>query len=161
MGNKAMGLPKQRPLARPALATREERLERTELRLGCACAVQEKKLGQRLPVLPPFSWCGLPTGGYCDFCTKTIANTVCSASGGTAADIMATCRQCQFTGRHPTSATSSGPHGDVTVHLYHLKHVYTTGSTTEHAHKSNCLCCWGAGADTRKIGFSACLTAQI
>ena len=39
MGNKAITLPKQWPLARPQLATRQARLERSELRLGFAWAL--------------------------------------------------------------------------------------------------------------------------
>jgi len=38
-GNKAITLPKQWPLARPQLATRQTRLERSELRLGFAWAL--------------------------------------------------------------------------------------------------------------------------
>jgi hypothetical protein len=107
VGNKGMTLPLQWPLARPQLATWEERLERSELRLGYAWIIQKKQHAQGLPVLPPCSWCGLPTGGYCDLCTKTIANAVCSACGGTDSDVLAACRPCQFPGRRPTSVTPS------------------------------------------------------
>lgn len=93
MGNTAISLPKKWPLARPQLATREARRERSELRLGFAWAIQREQHARGLPVLPPCSWCGQPTGGYCDFCTKTPANPICSACGGTSADIMAACRQ--------------------------------------------------------------------
>ena len=94
MGNKAITLPKQWPLARPQLATRQARLERSELRLGFAWALQGEQHTQGLPVLPPCSWCGHPTGGYCDVCTTTVANPVCSACGGTTFDIIATCCRC-------------------------------------------------------------------
>ena len=98
-GNKAIALPKQWPLARPQLATRQERLERSELRLGFAWALQNEQHTQGIPVLPPCSWCGHPTGGYCDLCTTTVANPVCSACGGTASEIIATCRRCLPRGR--------------------------------------------------------------
>ena len=54
-GHKAITLPKQWPLARPQLATREERLERTDLRLGFALAIQKDHHKHGLPVLPPCS----------------------------------------------------------------------------------------------------------
>lgn len=98
-GNKAITLPKQWPLARPQLATRQTRLERSELRLGFAWALQREQHTRGLPVLPPCSWCGLPTGGYCDLCTTTVANPVCSACGGTTFEITATCRRCLPRGR--------------------------------------------------------------
>ena len=93
-GNRAIYLPQAWPLARPQHATREWRLQRAELRLGFAWAIQQEQHERGLTILPPCSWCGLPTGGYCDFCVKPIANPVCSDCGGTRTDIVATCRQC-------------------------------------------------------------------
>lgn len=92
-GNRVMTLPRW-PLARPHLATRESRLQRAELRLGFAWYIQQEQHKQWLPILPPCSWCGLPTGGYCDLCVQPIANPVCSDCGGTSADIVAACRRC-------------------------------------------------------------------
>ena len=94
MGNKTITLPNQWPLARPQEATREARLQRVELRLGFAWAIQQEQHDLGLPVLPPCTWCGLPTGEYCDLCVKKIANPVCSACGDTDLDIEAACRQC-------------------------------------------------------------------
>jgi len=94
MGNKTMTLPKRWPLARPQLATHESRLHRPELRLGYAWAIQKEQHVQGSPVLPPCTWCGQPTGGYCDLCTTATANAVCSVCGGTNADTIASCRRC-------------------------------------------------------------------
>jgi len=88
MGNRVITLPKQWPLARPQLATREERLQRAELRLAFAWALQREQHANQLPVLPPCSWCGLPTGGWCDFCSNAIC-TDCE-------EIVAACRRCDM-----------------------------------------------------------------
>ena len=95
-GHKAITLPKQWPLARPQLATREERLERNELRLGFAWVIQKDQHKHGVPVLPPCSWCGQPTEGYCDFCDQTPATAVCSSCGGTDAKVRVACRRCEF-----------------------------------------------------------------
>ena len=92
--NKAMTLPQLWPLGRPQLAAQEERLHRSELRQGFAWAIQKEQHSQGLPVLPPCSWCGHPTSGYCDFCSARIRRAVCFACGGTDVDIMAACRRC-------------------------------------------------------------------
>ena len=55
MGNRVITLPKQWPLARPQLATREERLQRAELRLAFAWALQREQHANQLPLLPPCS----------------------------------------------------------------------------------------------------------
>ena len=92
MGNKAITLPKHWPIARPQLASMQERLERPELRLAFAWAIQTRQHRQGIPVLPPCSWCGFLTGGYCDFCTN--ATALCSTCGGADAYAVATCRTC-------------------------------------------------------------------
>jgi len=94
-GNRTMKLPKQWPLARPLLATRQERMDRVELRIAFAWAIQKGQHYHRLLVLPPCSWCGLPTGGYCDYCI--IRTAVCSMCGGTDASKMIACRLCHST----------------------------------------------------------------
>ena len=91
-----MSLPRRWPLARPELATRSERLERTELRLGFAWAIQKKQHLRGVPVLPPCTWCGQPAGGFCDFCTCVTKSAVCSDCGGTEASVLAACRECAF-----------------------------------------------------------------
>jgi len=95
MGNKVMKLPQSWPLARPGLATRETRIQRAELRIGFAWAMQQEQHALGAAVLPPCSWCGLPTGLWCDLCTKAVANAVCSvcASGWAPYDV---CRQCDY-----------------------------------------------------------------
>ncbi len=93
-GNRPIYLPQAWPLARPQHATRESRFQCAELRIGFASAIQQEQHQRGLTIIPPCSWCGLPTRGYCDFCGKPIANPVCPACGGTRADIVATCRQC-------------------------------------------------------------------
>ena len=94
LGNKRITLPRRWPLARPQLAERRHRLARIELRLGYAWAIQTMQHDEEVPVLPPCSWCGQPTGGYCDFCTsQPYANPVCSACGGTDGNVMAYCRR--------------------------------------------------------------------
>ena len=99
--NKAITLPRQWPLARPHLATRSERCQRAELRMGFAWAIQKDQRDKGLPVLPPCSWCGHPTGYYCDFCDAEagIANPVCTSCEdtddfGCGMPPVAACRQC-------------------------------------------------------------------
>ena len=92
-GNKAITLPRQWPLARPHLATRSERRQRAELRMGFAWAMQKDQHDRGLSVWPPCSWCGHPTGGYCHFCDEQLdANAVCTSCQDT--DAYAACRQC-------------------------------------------------------------------
>jgi hypothetical protein len=94
-GNRTMKLPKQWPLARPLLATRQERMDRAELRIAFAWAIQKEQHYQGRLVLSPCSWCGQPTGGYCNYCISRTA--VCSMCGGTDKSKMAACRLCHST----------------------------------------------------------------
>lgn len=94
MGNPLATLPTQWPLARPLLAKRDERLQRVELRLGYAWAIQKIQQAAGVSVLPPCTWCGMPTGGWCDFCMSNPAKAICSQCGGTDADSLASCRDC-------------------------------------------------------------------
>ncbi|MCS5701171.1 MAG: hypothetical protein NZ847_00840, partial [Acidobacteria bacterium] len=83
------------PLARPQLTTREERIERPELRQGYTAYIQNVQAVRGLPVLPPCTWCGMPTGGWCDFCTgQGPRGSICSACGGTDANTLARCYDC-------------------------------------------------------------------
>ena len=99
MGNPLAQLPSEWPLARPLLASREERMQRLELRCGYAWAIQREQQIEGLLVLPPCTWCGMPTGGWCDFCTRDSAKAVCSQCGGTDAAALASCRDCLMTER--------------------------------------------------------------
>ena len=96
MGNPLAQLPSEWPLARPLFASREERLQRVELRCGYAWAIQRKQQIHGVSVLPPCTWCGMPTGGWCDFCTQNPAKAVCSQCGGTDATVLASCHDCQL-----------------------------------------------------------------
>lgn len=84
------------PVARAHLAQRCSRLYRHELRVAFAAHVQRLQLYSDMPVLPPCTWCGQPTGGFCDFCTGNGKGAVCSACGGTDASSLAACRACAF-----------------------------------------------------------------
>ncbi len=78
-GEAAVTLPKACPVARPGLALRAERLERPELRDAYAQYIQSQQQAHGLPVLPPCTRCGQPTGMWCDFCTgQGPAKAVCS-----------------------------------------------------------------------------------
>ena len=85
------------PIGRPQLATRSSRLNRTELRQAFAAYVQRLQRQSELHVLPACTWCGQPTGGYCDFCSGNPKAAICSACGGTDSLKLAACRQCAFT----------------------------------------------------------------
>jgi len=93
-GKPCVQLPLNYPVARPQLAFRPIRLERKELRDAFTWYIQSSQRLQGKPVLPGCTWCGLPTGGFCDVCTQCPANAVCSDCGGTDVDIEAQCRQC-------------------------------------------------------------------
>ena len=87
------------PIARPQLASYVSRIARPELRAAWAhhfCSLQTRR---GLAVLPPCTWCGHPTGGFCDDCPTAWKAAVCSACGGTDASAMAQCRECAGTSR--------------------------------------------------------------
>ena len=48
----------------------------------------------RLEVLPACTWCGKPTGGWCDYCSQAPMKAVCSDCGGTDGTIMVRCYDC-------------------------------------------------------------------
>ena len=104
LGNPLVTLPTEWPLARPTLASRDERIKRVELRRAYAWAIQSLQEFHGANVLPPCTWCGMPTGGWCDFCIAHFAKAVCSDCGGTDATILAACRNC-------TAELSSGTSG--------------------------------------------------
>ena len=92
MGNLLIQLPTW-PVARPHLASRRARREREELRFAYAWATQKEQSESGTPILPPCSWCGAPTGNWCEGCSKDIANPVCSHCEDT--DEYDLCRECQ------------------------------------------------------------------
>ena len=107
LGNKCIAIPAEWPLARPQLATHSERVQRVELRLGFAWWLQREQMRAGLPVLPPCSWCGQPTGGFCDVCTKDIANPVCSVCD----DLQSgTCRPCRSFSKPVSTDTEHAVH---------------------------------------------------
>ena len=71
-------LPTDWPVARPWLASREERIQRTELRRAYAWYIQGQQKKHGLPLYPPCTECGHPTGNWCDFCTILPPRAVCS-----------------------------------------------------------------------------------
>ena len=87
-------LPDKWPIARPQLATLEERLQRPELRQAFTWYIQRRAGLHGVQVLPGCTWCGLPTGMFCDFCKVQPARAVCSdccGQRGLAGDV---CRSC-------------------------------------------------------------------
>ncbi|MCS5573957.1 MAG: hypothetical protein NZ789_13560, partial [Pseudomonadales bacterium] len=48
----------------------------------------------RLEVLPACTWCGKPTGGWCDYCSQGPQKAVCSDCGGTDGTNMVSCYDC-------------------------------------------------------------------
>ena len=72
-GKPCVHLPLNYPVARPHLAFRPIRLERKELRDAFTWYIQSSQRLQGKPVLPGCTWCGLPTGGFCDVLYVAIA----------------------------------------------------------------------------------------
>ena len=86
-------LPNNRPIARARLASWEERIECAELHAAFAWETQQQQKLHGFPILPPCSWCGQPTGGYCEYCVGK-REPVCHKCGaqGSFDDV---CRACQ------------------------------------------------------------------
>ena len=78
LGDARVTLPKDWPIARPGYASPQERIMRSELRRAYAWHIQRQQKANALPVLPPCTWCGQPTGMFCDYCTVRPARAVCS-----------------------------------------------------------------------------------
>ena len=86
-------LPDDWPIARPQLAAYEDRLQRPELRQAFTWYIQRQQRERGLPVLPGCTWCGLPTGMFCDLCKVQPARAVCSDCCGKM-DGRDICRTC-------------------------------------------------------------------
>ena len=71
-------LPDRWPIARPQLAAYEDRLQRPELRQAFTWYIQLQQKERKLPLLPGCTWCGAPTGMFCDFCEVRPARAVCN-----------------------------------------------------------------------------------
>ena len=82
------------PVARPQLASHAERIGRQELRQAFAAHKQQEAALDRVHVLPACTWCGQPTGGFCDYCSHAPMKAVCSDCGGTDASTMVRCYDC-------------------------------------------------------------------
>ena len=70
-----------RPVARPHLATREDRIECQSLRAAYALYVWNEQKKACVAILPACDHCGLPTGCFCDRCeerNRPWANPICS-----------------------------------------------------------------------------------
>ena len=78
------------PPTRPAvqIASRANRITRPKAREVITKEVQEeqRRMGGRVLVTPPCTWCGLPTGCFCDQCRRPV-RTVCD-------DALGQCVQC-------------------------------------------------------------------
>ena len=80
------------PVARPQLASLQERIERPELRQAYAWYINWlQKEADKLPT-PACTWCGLPTGMFCDFCIERPSRAVCSGCCDKLGDDI--CRLC-------------------------------------------------------------------
>ncbi len=96
-GNALATLPTEWPIARPTFASRTERIQRIELRRAFVWAIQRQQQTHETAVLPACTWCGMPTGGWCDMCILTPAKAVCSQCEGTTVTVLASCRDCSAT----------------------------------------------------------------
>ena len=105
-GNECITIPAKWPLARPQLATHSERVQRVELRLGFAWWIQRQQIKEGLTVLPPCTWCGRPTGCFCDDCTEGIRNAVCTKCD----DLLGTCRPCHSFSKPVSTDTEHAVH---------------------------------------------------
>ena len=94
MGNALAVLPTDWPVARPGLASRDDRIQRVELRRAYAWYIQKQQESDGLPLLPPCTWCGQPTGMWCDLCTVSPARAICSECCNYSKTSLDICRNC-------------------------------------------------------------------
>lgn len=73
----------ERPVARPHLARREDRLQCSSLRAAYSLYIWEEQKKYNTMILPACEHCGQPTGAWCDGCEidyrKKWANAICRA----------------------------------------------------------------------------------
>ena len=84
------------PVARPQLATFQERMRRPELRQAYTWYMQQLQQSRDLPILPGCTWCGAPTGMFCDYCEERPAKAVCTTCCSELDDDI--CRGCSDDG---------------------------------------------------------------
>ena len=58
----------QRPVARAEMAAREDRIQCVHLRPAYTVAIWREQKKHKHPLTPGCTWCGLPTGNWCEKC---------------------------------------------------------------------------------------------
>ena len=87
-------LPARWPIARPQLATRMGKLHRPEVRQAYTWYIHQLQKVEGLQMLPGCTWCGNPTGMFCDYCDERPAQAVCTTCCDDMGDDV--CRSCHW-----------------------------------------------------------------
>lgn len=78
----ASSLPKQKPSQLPVeIACRWKRVTHPKARAVATAQVQAEQQRKGLMVTPPCTWCGLPTGCFCDQCRRQLCSSCDTALG--------------------------------------------------------------------------------
>ena len=90
----------------------------------------EEQRSRGIPLFPPSTWCGMPTGCRCDECTSTPAEAVCTFCD----DIYMSCSGCGMQARSiilRRSSCPSAPCSDSVIGLQHMLFNAFTASTVD------------------------------